>query len=101
MRRVLASEQGSPRERTFQTDEMKALRLRARGIVPVGKISRLVGRKEEAQQMHYIAFDAHKHYTQAAVATIEGRTIREERVEHERDAFRQFLERYHRGSPVA
>jgi len=51
--------------------------------------------------MHYIAFDAHKHDTPAAVATTEGRTIREERVHHDRDALRQFLERYHRGSPVA
>jgi transposase len=59
------------------------------------------GRKEEAQQMHYIAFDAHKHYTLASVATMDGRTIREERVDHERTALRQFLERYDRGSPVA
>jgi transposase len=51
--------------------------------------------------MHYIAFDAHKHYTLASVATLDGRTIREERVEHERAALRQFLEGCDRGSPVA
>jgi transposase len=51
--------------------------------------------------MQYIAFDAHKHYTLASVATLDGRTIREERVEHERDALREFLERCERGSPVA
>src|SRR3989475_12624860 len=51
--------------------------------------------------MQYIAFDAHKHYTPASVASLDGRTIREERVEHERDALRQFLERCERGSPVA
>ena len=51
--------------------------------------------------MQYIAFDAHKHYTLASVASLDGRTIREERVEHERDALRQFLERCERGSPVA
>jgi transposase len=51
--------------------------------------------------MQYIAFDAHKHYTLASVATPDGRTIREERVEHERNALRQFLEQCHRGSPVA
>src|SRR2546428_1425521 len=51
--------------------------------------------------MQYIAFDAHKHYTLASVASLDGRTIREERVEHERDAVRQFLERCERGSPVA
>jgi transposase len=51
--------------------------------------------------MQYIAFDAHKHYTLASVSTLDGRTIREERVEHERNALRQFLERCERGSPVA
>jgi transposase len=51
--------------------------------------------------MHYIAFDAHKHYTLASVATADGQTIREARVDHERDALRQFLERCDRGSPVA
>lgn len=51
--------------------------------------------------MHYIAFDAHKRYTLASVATLDGRPVREERVEHERDALRQFLEGCDRGSPVA
>ena len=51
--------------------------------------------------MNYIAFDAHKRYTLAAVATLDGRPVREERVEHERGALRQFLEGCDRGSPVA
>src|SRR5436309_16110572 len=51
--------------------------------------------------MQDIAFDAHKRYTLASVASLDGRMIREERVEHERDALRQFLERCERGSPVA
>ena len=33
--------------------------------------------------MQYIAFDAHKHYTLAAIAQADGRPVREERVEHE------------------
>ena len=43
--------------------------------------------------MEYIAFDAHKHYTLASVATPEGQLVREERIEHERGALREFLER--------
>ena len=51
--------------------------------------------------MEYIAFDAHKHYTLASVATPEGQIVREERIEHERGALREFLERCEQGSPVA
>jgi len=51
--------------------------------------------------MEYIAFDAHKHYTLASVATPDGQLVREERIQHERGAVRQFLERCERGSPVA
>jgi transposase len=51
--------------------------------------------------MEYIAFDAHKHYTLASVARPDGQVVREERIEHDRGALRQFLERCARGSPVA
>src|SRR5262252_7286509 len=51
--------------------------------------------------MEYIAFDAHKHYTLASVATPEGQLVREGRIEHDRGALRQFLERCEPGSPVA
>jgi len=57
--------------------------------------------REEAQQMEYIAFDAHKHYTLASVVTPDGQLVREERIEHDRGALRGFLERCERGSPVA
>jgi transposase len=80
---------------------MKALRLRARGIVRVGHIQRRLAAEREAQQMQYIAFDAHKHYTWASVARADGQLVREERVDHSRGALREFLERCDRGSPVA
>ncbi len=51
--------------------------------------------------MEYIAFDAHKHYTLASVARPDGRLVREQRLAHERGAFRQFLARCEPGSPVA
>jgi transposase len=51
--------------------------------------------------MEYIAFDAHKHYTLASVAGADGHLIREERVEHDRGALRDFLGRCEQGSPVA
>jgi transposase len=51
--------------------------------------------------MEHIAFDAHKHYTLASVATPDGRLVREQRIEHDRGALHQFLERCERGSPVA
>jgi hypothetical protein len=43
--------------------------------------------------MEHIAFDAHKHYTLASVARPDG--------QHDPGAFRRFLERCERGSPVA
>jgi transposase len=51
--------------------------------------------------MQLIAFDAHKHYTLASVATPEGRLVGEQRIEHDRGALREFLDRCDRGSPVA
>ena len=51
--------------------------------------------------MEYIAFDGHKHYTLASVARPDGKVVREERIDHERGALRQFLERCEPGSPVA
>ena len=51
--------------------------------------------------MEYIAFDAHKRYTLASVAHANGHLVREARIEHERGALRQFLERCEPGSPVA
>src|SRR5206468_4931296 len=57
--------------------------------------------REEAQQMEYIAFDAHKHYTLASVVRPNGNLVREERIEHDRGSLREFLERCERGSPVA
>jgi transposase len=81
---------------------MKALRLRAhelscaRQSKPCGG-----GRRAEAQQVEYIALDAHKHYTLASVARPDGHLVREERVEHDRGALRHFLERCEPGSPVA
>jgi hypothetical protein len=38
----------------------------------------------EAQQMEYIAFDAHKHYTLASVARPDGQLVREQRIAHAR-----------------
>ena len=49
--------------------------------------------REEAQQMEYIAFDAHKRYTLASVVRPDGGLVREQRIPHERGALQQFLER--------
>src|SRR5262249_59941820 len=57
--------------------------------------------REEAQQMAYIAFDAHKRYTLASVVRPDGQLVREQRIAHERGAPRRFLERCALGSPVA
>jgi hypothetical protein len=59
------------------------------------------GRERRAQLMEYIAFDAHKRYTLASVARPDGRVIREQRIDHDCGALRQFLERCAPGSPVA
>lgn len=51
--------------------------------------------------MQYIAFDSHKHYTQARVEDVAGSLVREARITHERGALREFLTRCDAGSPVA
>ena len=51
--------------------------------------------------MHYIAFDAHKHYTPASVAEPDGRVVREQRIPHEGGALQHFLAQCEWGSPVA
>jgi transposase len=51
--------------------------------------------------MQYIAFDSHKHYTQARIEDAGGGSVREARIAHERDALRQFLTACEPGSSVA
>ncbi len=51
--------------------------------------------------MESIAFDTHKRYTFASVASADGRVLREARLEHTRGTLRTFLERYDQGTPVA
>lgn len=51
--------------------------------------------------MQYIAFDSHKHYTQARVENTAGNLIREARITHERGAMREFLTQCEPGSSVA
>ena len=51
--------------------------------------------------MEYIAFDAHKRYTQVSVETEDGQRRYEGRIVHARGALQQFLESRERGSPVA
>ena len=51
--------------------------------------------------MQYIAFDAHKRYTQVSVETAGGERRYEGRIAHTRGALRRFLETCERGSPVA
>ncbi len=51
--------------------------------------------------MEYIAFDAHKRYTQVSVETEDGERRYEGRIVHARGALQQFLESRERGSPVA
>ena len=51
--------------------------------------------------MEYIAFDAHKRYTFASVARPDGHVVREQRIDHERGALREFLGSCEPGSPVA
>jgi transposase len=53
------------------------------------------------RQMHFIAFDSHKHYTLAQVETPEGELRGEERIEHEKGRVKGFLSRWDKGSPVA
>lgn len=49
----------------------------------------------------YIAFDSHKHYTLAEVEEAGGGEPRQERIEHERGAIRQWLRSRERGGAVA
>ena len=51
--------------------------------------------------MEYIAFDAHKRYTQVSVETVDGKRRYEGRIAHARGALQQFLTTCERGSPVA
>ena len=51
--------------------------------------------------MEYIAFDAHKRYTQVSVETEDGERRYEGRIDHVRGALQQFLRTRERGSPVA
>jgi transposase len=51
--------------------------------------------------MQYIAFDSHKHYTQARIEDADGRRSCEARIAHERGALQQFLAGCELGSPVA
>jgi hypothetical protein len=51
--------------------------------------------------MQYIAFDSHKHYTQARVEDTAGSLIREARITHERGALRELLVHCEPGLPVA
>jgi transposase len=51
--------------------------------------------------MEYIAFDAHKRYTQVSVETEDGQRRYEGRIDHVRGALQQFLTTRERGSPVA
>jgi len=51
--------------------------------------------------MPIIAFDSHKHYTQACVETESGVRLAEERIAHRKGVFGGFLSRWEPGSPVA
>jgi hypothetical protein len=51
--------------------------------------------------MKYIAFDSHKRFTQASVASMTGAIYREARIAHEPEAIASFLCEFDRGSPVA
>jgi len=51
--------------------------------------------------MEIIAFDSHKRYTLCSVEDAQGRVVVEERIEHERGAIWQYLQRFTPGSPVA
>jgi transposase len=51
--------------------------------------------------MHMIAFDSHKRYTVASVQSMEGRILREARIEHGRGNIAGFLAQWDKGSPVA
>jgi transposase len=51
--------------------------------------------------MHMIAFDSHKRYTVASVQDIDGRILKEGRIEHVRGNLSGFLKQWEQGSGVA
>jgi len=51
--------------------------------------------------MAIISFDSHKRYTLSLVEDAQGRVIAEQRINHERGAIWQYLQRFTPGSPVA
>ncbi|MDH5768283.1 MAG: transposase [Nitrospirota bacterium] len=51
--------------------------------------------------MHMIAFDSHKRYTAASVQNMEGKIIKEARIDHGRGNIARFLDQWDKGSPVA
>jgi len=51
--------------------------------------------------MEIIALDCHKHYSFASVQTLDGKSLCQGRIEHQRGSIRTFLSRYTRGSAVA
>jgi len=51
--------------------------------------------------MHMIAFDSHKRYTVASVQSIEGRILKEARIDHGRGNIVSFLSQWDKGSTVA
>jgi hypothetical protein len=51
--------------------------------------------------MEYIAFGAHKRYTQVSVEAVDGKRRYEGRIAHTRGALQRFLTTCERGSPVA
>ena len=80
-----------------KTDDMKALRLRGYNSYQ----GRRILARREAQQMQYIALDAHKRYSLASVERVSGGIVREARLAHSRGAIQQFLAECEPGSPVA
>src|SRR5574341_1043424 len=87
-----------------ESDAMKALRLlsaAAYAAVDPGGGAGGVPAERRRAAMEYIAFDAHKRYTQVSVETADGERRYEGRIDHVRGALQQFLATCERGSPVA
>ena len=85
-------------------DAMKALRLLSTAeyaAADPGGGAGWVPAERRRTAMEYIAFDAHKRYTQVSVETEDGQRRYEGRIVHARGALQQFLESRERGSPVA
>src|SRR5574341_2182598 len=87
-----------------ESDAMKALRLPSTAaytaVDPGGGAGGVPAERRRAA-MEYIAFDAHKRYTQVSVETADGERRYEGRIDHVRGALQQFLATCERGSPVA